>query len=186
MAKFCTNCGASLTETAKFCNKCGMMIGQAQSPSQPQPQAPPPFTAPPPPSQAPPSFQSPPSYQQPPYQARPAAGGLQPNIAGLLCYVLGLITGIIFLVLDPYNKDRFVRFHAFQAIFLHVAWIVLWVVLSVIANLLPWPLQVLASILYLILGLGGLLLWLFMMYKAYNHETFKLPVIGDLAQQQAG
>jgi len=178
--KFCTNCGATLAEGAKFCNKCGAKIAQTEPP-----QAAPPFTAPPPSFQAPPSYQQPPAYQPAPYQAPPASAGLQPNVAGTLCYIpwVGWIVAIIFLVLNPYNKDRFVRFQAFQEIFLVVAYIVLSVAISALGFLLPWGLTFL---LHRVLWLGSLLLGLFMMYKAYNKETYKLPVIGDLARQQAG
>jgi uncharacterized membrane protein len=173
MPKFCTNCGSSLAEGVRFCNKCGAAI----APTQP-PQAAPP-SAPPPPLQAP-SYQPLP-VSQPPAQA--AGAGLQPNAAGLLCYALGLITGIIFLVLEPYNKDRFVRFHAFQSIFFSVAMIILHVIMPILWMVLPWPLD---SLLWTTISLGGFLLWLFLMYKAYNREEFKLPLIGDLARQQAG
>src|SRR6187551_2817116 len=70
-----------------------------------------------------------------------SAGGLTDNVAGALCYVLGVLTGIIFLVLAPYNQSKFVRFHAFQAIFFHLAFIVLYIVDTVIAMALPWSLH---------------------------------------------
>src|SRR5262245_60319726 len=60
----------------------------------------------------------------------PAAGGMADNVASALCYVLGLITGILFLVLSPYNQNKSIRFHAFQSIFMHVAVIVLYFVLG--------------------------------------------------------
>ena len=185
MPKFCTNCGSPLADGARFCNKCGAQI----TPTQPQ-SAPPP----PPQYQAPPSYQQAagyqqaPGYQQPPYPVARTNTGLQPNIAGLLCYVpwIGLIAGIIFLVVEPYNKDRFVRFHAFQTIFLSVAWLILWVAASTFWAVLPWGLHFIITLLFLALRLGGFLLWIFLMYKAYNNEMFKLPVIGDFAMQQAG
>ena len=110
------------------------------------------------------------------------AGGMSENVAGALCYVLGLITGILFLVLAPYNQNKFVRFHAFQAIFFHVAWIVLWIADTMMAFVLPWYLM---SLIGMLLALGGLALWLILMFKAYNNERFKLPIIGDLAEKQA-
>jgi uncharacterized membrane protein len=181
MPKFCTNCGNPLTaEGVRFCNKCGAAV----APTQPQQEVT--AAAAPPAYQTPPSYQPPQGYQYPQYQGQASAGGLQPNVAGLLCYVLGLITGIVFLVLDPYNKDRFVRFHAFQAIFFHVAWIVLIIASSIISSVLPWGLIFLGSLISFAVSLGGLLLWLYVMYKAYQNERFKLPVIGDLAERQAG
>lgn len=111
---------------------------------------------------------------------------MQANVAGMLCYILGLITGIVFLVIEPHNKNPFVRFHAFQSIFFHIAWIVLYIIYSVIMFALPWSLRFIGSLLYLVIALGGLLVWIFLMYKAYNNEMFKLPVVGDIAMRQAG
>src|SRR5580698_4818637 len=76
-----------------------------------------------------------------------AGGGLAPNVAGALAYVT-IIPAILFLVLEPYNKDRFIRFHAFQCLFFAAAWTVLWIGLSIIAHIpifgwltvLIWPL----------------------------------------------
>jgi uncharacterized membrane protein len=109
------------------------------------------------------------------------------NVAGALCYLGGFITGILFLVLEPYNRRPFVRFHAFQSIFFCVAWIVLAMVLRI-------PFVILGAIshvwliflpLRMLFGLVGFLLWLFCMYKAYNREWFQLPIIGPLAAKQA-
>jgi uncharacterized membrane protein len=72
-------------------------------------------------------------YAQP--VAQPGAG-LTPNVAGALAYLLGLVTGIVFLVIEPFKNDRFVRFHAFQSIFVHVAFIVLWIVWMIVGGLL--------------------------------------------------
>lgn len=99
-------------------------------------------------------------------------------MAGALCYLFGLITGIVFLILAPYNQNKFVRFHAFQSIFLNLAWIVLWVVLGMLTHgliIFISPLIVLA----------GIVIWLYMMYTAFNDKKVKLPFIGDLAEKQA-
>ena len=119
--------------------------------------------------------------------AGPAAqpAGMADNVASTLCYVLGLITGILFLVLAPYNQNRTVRFHAFQAIFFHVAWIAFWVAETAIAMILPWSLSIVTSLLALVIWLGGVVLWVLLMVKAYQGERFKLPVLGDLAEKQA-
>lgn len=114
-----------------------------------------------------------------------AASGLQSNVAGGLCYLAGFITGIFFLVADQYKQDRFVRFHAFQAIFLSVAWIAVYFALGVFLTILPGMLWRVGWMLQSVVGLGFFLLWLFLMFKAYNHEQFKLPVIGDFAAKQA-
>jgi uncharacterized membrane protein len=101
------------------------------------------------------------------------------NVAGALCYLLGFITGIIFLVVAPYNARKEVRFHAFQSIFLSVAWIVLWIVIGMA---LPWAAYLVVSPL---LSLAGLALWLYMMWKTYQNQRVVLPVIGEMAQKQA-
>jgi uncharacterized membrane protein len=119
-----------------------------------------------------------------------ANSGLQANTAGALAYLAGIITGIIFLVVDPYKGDRFVRFHAFQSIFFNVAWIALWIawmiaglVLSAITKGLFFFLQLPID---LLLMAGGFALWAFLMYSAYQGKTTKLPVVGALAAKQAG
>jgi uncharacterized membrane protein len=162
---FCAKCGAQMTEGTTFCGSCGAAAGGV---------APGSATAPP---------------------AAPAAagtgGGLTPNVAGALAYIT-LLPAILFLVIEPYNKDRFIRFHSFQSIFFGVAWLVLWIGLFIIHFILAfipvigWILAlILAFVLWLVLGLGGFVLWIFLVYKAYNYEKFMLPVIGKLAEQQA-
>jgi uncharacterized membrane protein len=110
---------------------------------------------------------------------------MAPNVAGALAYLVGFITGILFLVLAPYNQDKFVRFHAFQSIFLNAAWIVIWIVEMMLFMILPWALSTLLSLLGMLLSLAFLVLWIVMMVKAYQGERFKLPIIGDLAEKQA-
>jgi uncharacterized membrane protein len=103
-------------------------------------------------------------------------------MAGALAYVT-IIPAIVFLVLEPYNKNRFIRFHSFQCIFFAVAWTVLWIALATIghipvlgwATLLLWPL----------ISLAGLVIWIILVLKAYQGQMFKLPVIGDMAEKQA-
>jgi uncharacterized membrane protein len=119
-----------------------------------------------------------------------ANSGLQANTAGALAYLAGIITGIIFLVVDPYKGDRFVRFHAFQSIFFNVAWIALWIawmiaglVLSAITKGLFFFIQLPID---LLLMAGGFALWAFLMYSAYQGKMTKLPVVGALAAKQAG
>ncbi len=111
------------------------------------------------------------------------------NIAGALCYLVGFITGILFLVLAPYNQNRNVRFHAFQSIFLSVAWIALEIVAAIFtAVLIHIPIlgPLMSGLIYLAIGLGALIVWLYMMFKTYNGEKIVLPVIGPLAEKQAG
>jgi uncharacterized membrane protein len=117
-----------------------------------------------------------------------AAGGMTDNVAGLLCYILGFITGIIFLVVAPYNQSKFVRFHAFQSIFLSVVWVVLNVVQSILLSVavsISFGLLGLIGMLWTILWLGFLAVVVLLMVKAYQGQRFKLPIIGDLAEKQA-
>jgi uncharacterized membrane protein len=112
--------------------------------------------------------------------AMQASGAMADNVASTLCYLLGLITGIIFLVLTPYNKNPVIRFHAFQSIFLNVVCIVASIVLNIVLVMLHlWALTPLVS-------LGILALFIYMMVMAYQGKTIVLPVIGPIAQQQAG
>jgi uncharacterized membrane protein len=128
----------------------------------------------------------------PAYTPQPAApvqsAGMANNMAAVLCYLLFCIPGgVLFLVIEPYNKDKFVRFHAFQAIFFGVGLIVVDIVVTIVAAILahiPF-LGFILLMLWPLYGLAVLAGWLFLMYKAYNNEKFKLPIIGDLAEKQA-
>jgi uncharacterized membrane protein len=113
----------------------------------------------------------------------PAGAGLADNVAGALAYVT-IIPAIVFLVLEPFNRKRFVRFHAFQCLFFAVAWTVLWIGLSFIAHIpfLGWA----TVLIWPLVSLVGFVIWLILVLKAYQGQMFKLPVIGDMAEQQAG
>jgi uncharacterized membrane protein len=119
-----------------------------------------------------------------------ASAGLQPNVAGALAYLAGIITAILFLVIDPFKSDRFVRFHAFQSLFFNVAWIALWIAWTIVGLVLGTVTKGLFFILQvpidLVLMVGGFALWAFLMYSAYQGKTTRLPVIGALAGKQAG
>jgi uncharacterized membrane protein len=99
-----------------------------------------------------------------------------------LCYVLTFITGIIFLVLDPYNKNKTVRFHAFQAIFLGVGIIVFDVAVSIIISILHLGFL---ALLFPLISLGFFVLWIYLIIQTYQGKKVVLPVIGPMAQQQA-
>jgi len=100
--------------------------------------------------------------------------GLEPNLAGLLCYVLGWVTGIIFLILEKGNQ--FVRFHAVQSIVVFGALTVANIILSFIP-FIGWVLSSLISVLMFIL-------WIILMLKAYKGEKYKLPWAGNFAEKQ--
>ncbi len=115
------------------------------------------------------------------------SSGLAPNIAGMLAYFT-IIPAIIFLVLEPYNKDRYIRFHAFQSVFFHVAWIAAWIgmiILGMILGTIPVVGLIIHLLLDLALFLGGFVVWLILVIKAYGNQEFHLPVIGNMAEEQA-
>src|ERR1700677_5282600 len=115
---FCANCGAAVD--GRFCQSCGTPVGA--------PGAGPVPGAVPTPEVNPPGAQPLP----PPVAVAPVATvAMTDNLAGALCYLVGFITGILFLVLAPYNQNRTIRFHAFQSIFLNIAWVALWIVITI-------------------------------------------------------
>ena len=160
---FCANCGAALTDGAGFCASCGKQVGGAP--------------------------QAAPSGSQVATVVPTASSGLASNAAAALSYLLGLITGIIFLVLEPYKRDRFVRFHAMQsilfcaaAIVFSIAWSIVWGILFSISGSLIFidvPLR-------LAISLALFLFWLFVMYQAYNQREYRIPIIGAIAAKQVG
>jgi uncharacterized membrane protein len=101
--------------------------------------------------------------------------GMQPNVAALLSYVLGVLTGIIFFIIEKENK--FVRFHALQCIILFGSLFVLQLALAFI--------PVIGAILVPVISIASLILWVILMIKAYQGEKFKLPMIGGIAEKQA-
>jgi uncharacterized membrane protein len=157
---FCANCGTQLAENAAFCPSCGRAQGQAGAGPAAAPQAPPP-----------------PVYTNTPASAAPLAE----NVAGMLAYFT-IIPAIVFLLVEPYNRNRFVRFHSFQCLFTAGALIVIHIALSVVSYAMP----LLMIPVYGLLGLAELVLWILLIVKAYQHEMFKLPVVGDMAEKQAG
>ena len=165
---FCSNCGSELQ--GRFCAKCGAPASASQES--------------PPPPPPPPDYGSAGSPSTPP---RLVPAGMEENVASALCYVFGLLTGVLFLVLAPYNQNRTIRFHAFQSIFLHIASIVVFIGLMIgigILHLIPFLGTFLGLILYPVAGFGFFILWLMLMYKAYNKERWVLPIVGELAEKQ--
>ena len=102
--------------------------------------------------------------------------GLEENVAGLLCYVLGWISGIVFLLLEKENK--FVRFHAIQSICVFGVL----TIASIILGLIP----VIGAVLTWLLSILGLILWILLMVKAFQGTLYKLPWAGDFAEKKAG
>ncbi len=109
-----------------------------------------------------------------------ATSGLSDDAASGIAY-LTFIPAIIFLVVAPYNTNPKVKFHAWQSIFLTGAWICVWVVNIVLAFV-----PIIGWLIMLVLGLGLFILWLISIIKAFQGQKFVIPVIGPLAEKQAG
>jgi uncharacterized membrane protein len=174
---FCQTCGTSLADGSPTCPACGATQGPVAAGAVP--------------GAMPGSIPGPIPGTIPAAAPLPAAGaGLTPNVAGALAYLVGAITGILFLVIDPFKTDRFVRFHAFQSIFFNLAWIAFWIIWTILGLTLGAISHGLFFIIQLPINLlitvGGFCLWAYLMYTAYQGKTFQLPIIGALAASQAG
>jgi len=143
---FCKSCGQDIG-TANFCPKCGASQSAAAAAAAPA--------------------------------AAPLAAsseGLAENVAGLLCYAFGWVTGLIFLLID---KRPWVKFHAAQSIAVFGGLTVIRIGLLFMTHFLDWGI-------YALLGLIGFVLWIFLMIKAYQHETVRIPIAADIADSIAG
>ncbi len=103
--------------------------------------------------------------------------GMEENIEGALCYVLGWVTGIVFYLLEKENK--FVRFHAMQSI---LTFLPLTVIYWIFGWLLWW-IPFIGWAISVLIGLLMFILWIVLMIKAYQGEKFKLPIVGDMAEK---
>ena len=115
------------------------------------------------------------------------AQGLTDNVAGMLAYIT-IIPSILFLVMEPYNKNRFVRFHSFQNLFFAGALIVAWIaftILSMVLAFIPILGHIVIALCWFALAVGSFIIWIVMLLKANGGQKWKLPVIGDLAEKQA-
>jgi len=161
---FCARCGATLKEGSAFCGSCGSQVAAATQAAASGPQ----IVA---------------------TSLPGSSSGLTSNIAGALTYVLGLISGIIFLVLEPYKRDHFVRFHAVQSILFCVAAFVFSIAWSIVVRIMisisGWTAVVLTPI-GLVISLAFFLFWLFLMYQAYSQHEYHIPIIGAIAAKQLG
>ena len=115
-------------------------------------------------------------YVPTPPPPQSAQSGLSDNAAGALAYVT-VIPAIIFLVAEPYNKNPYIKFHAWQSIFLGIAAFVIGFI-----NVIP----ILGQIIFLLGMLALFIAWVICLLKALKGERFKLPFIGNLAEKQAG
>ena len=106
--------------------------------------------------------------------------GQEANVAGLLCYVLGWVSGLVFILIEKENK--FVQFHAVQSIVVFGAVTILQIVLGVL-GLIPW-IGLIFDILYIIVWLLALVLWIVLMIKAYQGTMYKLPWAANFAEER--
>jgi len=116
--------------------------------------------------------------------------GLAENVAGLLCYVLGWITGLVFFLID---KRPYVRFHAAQSLVIFGGLHILRIVLAMVFGVSWWVGGGIGLtdfsfgwLLFSLISLVALILWIVLMVKAYQGERFKVPIAGDLAESFAG
>jgi uncharacterized membrane protein len=159
---FCGSCGAD-AGSASFCPKCGAAQGAVAAA---------------------------PAGGSAAATAAPATAGMEENVAGLVSYIFGWITGLIFLLID---KRPFVRFHAAQSIALNICFVPIWIlyiilsfILTAITAALHFPIGIISFFLMPVIGLAFFVTWIFCMYKAYQHEKFKLPIIGNLVEKMVG
>jgi len=143
---FCKSCGQDIG-TANFCPKCGASQGAVAAPAA---------------AAAP--------------QLAASTEGLAENVAGLLCYALGWVTGLIFLLID---KRPWVKFHAAQSIAVFGGLTVIRIGLLFMSHLFGWAI-------FGLIGLVSVVLWIFLMVKAYQHETVRIPIAADIADSLAG
>lgn len=101
--------------------------------------------------------------------------GLDENVAGLLCYVVGWITGLVFILIEKENK--FVRFHAVQSI-------IVFGILTLASIVIRW-IPIIGWVIGWLIGVLAVVLWIVLMVKAYQGEKYKLPWAGDLAEKNA-
>lgn len=128
----------------------------------------------------------------PPGQIEKSSTGLDANLAALLCYVFGWVSGLVFFLIE--KESRLVRFHAMQAILFNVlvavVAIVLWIVtfiLILIGSQLPDIMGTLmglaVSLIWLLFSVGLLIAWVMCLIRAYQYQYFKLPLIGNMAEK---
>ena len=107
----------------------------------------------------------------------------RPNyVVPALTYLIPAITGVIFLYLEPYDKDELVRFHARQSIAFGIAWLAFNIVCGVFVAVLPRAIGGLFIFIEDVGNIGLAILWVFLMYQAYIGERFRVPLVADWAE----
>ncbi len=142
---FCSQCGAENPDDARFCSKCGNRVGAAATLTEDAARS-----------------------------EAESSTGLSANVAGLLCYVVVWITGIVFLILE--KKSTFVKFHAYQSI-------MTFGVLTVAQLVLGW-IPYIGWVLNIIIGILMFILWIILIIQAGTGKMWKVPWAGDWAEKQ--
>lgn len=166
----CEACGAVLAEDARFCQTCGSPTElRAGIPAS--------------------AFGRPAIAVMSPH-GETRSKKMDTNVVGALTYLAGFMTGIIFLILEPYKSNSFVRFHAFQSIFFNAVLVAFWIVWMILsAALTPLTdgafglIALPVLVIFILVGFG---IWFFLMYEAYQQKLFRLPVVGKFAAEHAG
>jgi uncharacterized membrane protein len=102
------------------------------------------------------------------------------NISTASCYLLTFVSGMVMLNLDPYRKDPKIRFHAWQSIIFGILWATFVFIERVLTHVFPFLWFIVPFV-----HIGFFVLWILLIMKAYNKETFKLPIIGDIANMRS-
>jgi uncharacterized membrane protein len=109
--------------------------------------------------------------------------GLSDNAAGGLAYVT-IIPAIVFLIVEPFKRSSYVCFHAWQSIFLFVAWAVVHILVEVVQNLVPTVVFLTLTLLQFV-DLAFFVILVIVFVSAFNGKRIKLPILGELAEKQA-
>ena len=199
MTKFCPQCGTSVSDAQRFCNKCGVSLQPttpyqgteastahqtyAPPPSASAPYAPPGTGYQPPPVQPYQTGQLPSQIPGPtPFGQNQINLGLNSNQLSTLCYLLPFVGGLLALLIEPYNRERLIRFHAWQSILYMLAWLIL---KPIVAFILSWVLpDGLVGMMSFVTGIGFFCAWIYLMIQTWQGRMLKLPLIGDVAEQQ--
>ncbi|MEX2300710.1 MAG: zinc-ribbon domain-containing protein [Bryobacterales bacterium] len=146
---FCTQCGAEVTDIDRFCRRCGTRQ----------------------PASAGPAGQ----------RATSSSSSISPRAASILCYVpwMGWIAALFVLATDRFQRERDVRFHAYQGLYLFVGWMLVHYVVGFWESFLPGPDLPFAKLFEFLI----LILWIVMLVKTSKGERFSIPVVGELAER---
>jgi len=165
----CTNCGAVLADLSAFCGKCGasQIPGVVTAADIVAPQN---------------------AKTRDGWKAAGSSAGLAPNVAAALSYAFGAVSGAIFLLVEPFRSNAFVKFHALQSIFFMVTWVIFtitWTVATEVFEAVTGGFLITLIIpVDCLLTLAGIGYWVFLMYRAYAGDQYKVPILGRLAERQ--